>query len=490
MSLFGGEMVTIHLEEREARAVVFDGNRVSRWASAPVPPDVIASGRVEDPRVLGTVLVELLSQVQTQSSRPYISLSGIHPVVRVLQLPRLKKNLLPEVIRGEMGRELPSPLEHYQIHWVELESTRTETTFYVMAVPINELKTYYAAFQEAGLRPRRIILGAGALASLIEGGDNIVVGIEDEGFSIAVIREGNPTAIRDDNYSRESLSLGEKMSDLARVLRLTLASLGTADPDSGIQSSFSTYLVGKYASDPGLIAQLSREAEFDAAQLEMPANLPPDFPLVEYAANLGISLNTRIKSRRFRAAKPNIAFDLNVHRSRLQAAPIAKGALFIAVTAAMATVISPLLDVTGPQQVEIRLQSRIEQLQTGIDDVRRQVRIAREAEAQRVQLAADSQQLEVGLQQIASQRLIWPTAVLDSRQKFPKIELLSFSEDARELKMAALALNAAEAVAFSQFLSDSPHFREATIQSLTYQVQDDDERRFRFELSAQKKGQP
>ena len=217
MNLFNREMVTIHLEEREARVVVFEGNRVSRWRTAPIAPDVIASGRVEDPRVLGTVLVELLGQVQTQSSRPYISLSGIHPVVRVLQLPHLKKNLLSEAIRGEMGRELPSPLEHYQLHWVELESSKTETTYYVMAVPINEFETFYEAFKEAGLRPQKLILEAGALAALIEGGDSIVVGMEDEGFTIAVIREGTPTAIRDDNYSRESLTLGEKMSDLARV---------------------------------------------------------------------------------------------------------------------------------------------------------------------------------------------------------------------------------------------------------------------------------
>ena len=490
MSFFNREMVTIHLEEREARAVVFEGARVSRWASAPIPPDVIASGRVEEPRVLGTVLVELLSQVQTQSSRPYISLSGIHPVVRVLQLPHLKKNLLTEAIRGEMGRELPSPLEHYQIHWVELESSKTESTFYVMAVPTNELETYYVAFKEAGLRPKRIVLESGALASLIEGGDNIVIGIKDEGFSIAVIREGTPTAIRDINYSRESLSLGEKMSDLARELQLTLASLGTADPDSATQSAFSTYLVGKYASDPSLTAQLSREAGFDAAQLEIPTTVPQDFPLVEYATNLGISLSKPIKSYPFRATKPNIAFDLNVSRPRLSAAPLARGALFIAVTAALATVISPLLDVTGPQQEEVRLQSRIERSQAGMDDLRQQVRIAREAEAQRVQIAADAQQLDVGLQQIAGQRLIWPTAVLDSRQAFPNIELLSFSEDTRELNITALAPNAADAVAFSQFLSDSPDFRAATIQSLAYQIQDDGERQFRFELSAQKKGQP
>ena len=92
MSLFSGEMVTIHLEEREARAVIFDGNRVSRWASAPVPPDVIASGRVEDPRVLGNVLVELLSQVQTQSSRPYI---GPESFGHSLRLPLRPHPIIP-----------------------------------------------------------------------------------------------------------------------------------------------------------------------------------------------------------------------------------------------------------------------------------------------------------------------------------------------------------------------------------------------------------
>ena len=136
---FSRNNLTIHVEEQEARALVMAGNQVVRWTSIPIPRGVIIGGVVVDPKVLAKLLRELVEQVHARKMKPLVSLGGLHPVVRVLNLPRLKRGLLVQAIQGEMRRELPSRIEDYEIKWVPLESSKTEVKVYVLALPSNEL---------------------------------------------------------------------------------------------------------------------------------------------------------------------------------------------------------------------------------------------------------------------------------------------------------------------------------------------------------------
>jgi hypothetical protein len=486
MVTFSRQTLTIHLEEGEARAVVLKGKRVTDWASMPIPPGTISSGLVEDPRALAELLGELLKQVRSKSRRPLVSLGGIHQVVRILNLPRLKRDLLIEAINGEMRRELASPIEEYQIHWVPIESSKTHVRVYVLAVPANELESYMAAFNLARLKPRRTNLEAMALASMLDGEDAVIIGIRDKGFSIVVAKDGIPAALRDISYSQENLSSADRVADLAREVQLTLASFGSNQEDAPAESPLTTYLVGKHTSDNYLTEYLSQEIGVTAKKLDLPAVYPEDFPLVEYAANVGLALNMQSHRSLFPTSKADFSFNLAAPEHLQTTVPVVQGALLVLVVVALVGIFNPLREALKVDAEEARLRSQIGQLELRTDEVRDKIRRSRQIEAALAQDEVKPQQLKAGLEEIASQRLRWTLVVSDSQAANPDIELLTFSEDADKLTIAARAPDAHQAVAFSDYLSEIGRFRSVTIQSLTLEAQEAGGQQVLFNLIANK----
>lgn len=486
MGTFSRRTLTIHLEEGEARAVVLKGKRVTDWASVPIPPGVISSGLVEDPRALAELLSELRKQVRSKSRRPLVSLGGIHQVVRILNLPRLKRDLLIEAINGEMRRELASPIEEYQIHWEPIESTKTHIRVYVLAVPDNELESYMAAFKLARLKPRRINLETMALASMLGGEDAVIIGIRDNGFSIVVARDGVPAALRDISYSQENLSSAGRVADLAREVQLTLASFDSGQEGAPAESPLTTYLVGKHTSEHYLTEHLSQEIGFTGAKLDLPAVYPEDFPIVEYAANVGLALNPQGHRSLFPTSKANFSFNLAAPEDLQTAVPVLQGALLIFVVVAFVGVFNPLQEALQADAEEARLRSQVGQIEARIDEVRDEIRRTRQIEAALTQDVVKPQQLEAGVEKIASQRLRWTSVISDSQAANPNIELLTFSEDADKLTIAARAPSAHQAVAFTDYLSEIGRFSSVTIQSLTLEAHGAGGRGILFNLIASK----
>jgi hypothetical protein len=482
------DTLTIHLEEREVRGLVLSGQRVLRWESRPIPPGVISSGYVEEPAALATVLRDLLRDLASRSRRPLVSLGGIHPVVRVFSLPRLKRDMLMEAINGEMRRELPSPIDHYHIHWRPIESSRTHVRVYVLAVPANELESYMLAFRSARLRPRRINLEGMALASMLGREDGIIIGIKEDGYSIVAARSGIPAVMRDISYSQDDLSASERASDLGRELQFTLASFASDQEGVTAGASLATYLVGTEGRDDGLTEYLSRELGLTATRLGLPVDHPPEFPTAEFAANVGLVVGNQGQGRRlFRAAaKLGFDFDLVPPEYQPRTVPLAQGVLLILVVVGLVSVINPLQEALRPNPEEVRLRSEVAQYQSRIDATREQIRQARALEASRAEAEARARQLDIGLQEIAAERLVWPSVIQDARAAFPDVELLSFAENSDRLSISARAPSASQVVAFTSYLSDIGRFSSVNLQSLGSDGTAASDSRIRFDLVASK----
>lgn len=485
MSIFSRRILTLHVEEGEARAVVMKGSRVTHWASVAIPRDVVSAGFVEDPDELAELLKELLRRVRVRSRRPLVSLGGVHQVVRVLNLPRLKRALLVEAINAEMRRELANPIEEFQIHWVPIESSKTRIRVYVLAVPNNEVASFMTAFRAARLKPRRVYLESMALAPMLKGKDGVIVGFKNQGFSILVARDGIPVTMREISYSQEDLPLADRAEDVGRELQLTLASFASEQEDAPAGSSWPTFLVGKHASDSYLADYVSREVGSNATRLELPAEYTEGFPSLEYAANLGIALNRRRHRFFFPASKTDFTFDLT-HTDRLRTpVPVLQGVLLLLLVAAAASVVNPLQEATTPEVRETQLQAQIGQIESDIEGVRQDIRRGRNIEASLTEEAVKAQQLEAGLEEITSQRLSWTEVLARSQESFPNVKVVSFEEDSHTLTITAKSPDVQRAVAFTDYLSQIGRFTSVSIQGLTLESQDGG-RSIRFDLIANK----
>lgn len=481
--------LTLHIEDREARALVMRGNRVVRWASLPIPPGVIINGVVISPGGLAKVLRQLLKCVKAGRSRPLVSLTGLHPVVRTLPLPPLKRNLFPEAVQREMQRELPRPIEHYHIFWQALESSKTETRIYALAVPTGELESYMAAFKQAQVRPKSISLEALVVASALDSNDAIVIGLKHTGFSIVVLRGGTPTLMRDIAYRQEDLPMVDRVADLGSELQLTMASVGLDGPQDANNSPLSMYIIGKNTNDDYLIKYMADEIGFVLSSFEPSASYPTDFPVLEYVPNLGLALHRRKRSAQGQPLRASLSFDLTPERYLPQTVPLWQATLLLALVVAVGSVITPFRDALDPDADILRLRAELAREQRGIDQVRNRVRLTREAQTALAKEDATAEQARNDLQQIVGPHLLWPAVLPASKQTLPDIQVLSFLETSKELTISAEAPNATAAAAFATYLEATGLFSSVTIRTLVRDTKGNSGNTSRFNLTASKKGQ-
>jgi len=148
--------------------------------------------------------------------------------------------------------------------------------------------------------------------------------------------------------------------------------------------------------------------------------------------------------------------------------------------------IDPLREVVQPEAEILRLHSEVATYQSGIDETKDRLRVAREAGAPAAEEMAKAEQLEEGLQQIVSQHLLWTKVIQSSLEAFPNVEVVAFSEGLKDLTAVARAPSAAEAVAFVSYLTDTGFFKTVTIQSLNSETQAVSGMGVRFNLTASK----
>lgn len=481
--------LTLHIEDLEARALVMRGKRVVRWASLPIPSGVIINGVVINPGGLAKVLRQLLKGVKADRSRPLVCLSGLHPVVRTLTLPRLKGNLMAEGVQREMQRELSSPIEHYHISWQPLESSKTETRVYALAVPTGELESYMAAFKQAQVRPKSISLEALVVASALDSNDAIVIGLKHTGFSIVVLRGGMPTLMRDIAYPQEDLPMADRVADLGTELQLTMASVGLDGPQDPNNSPVSMYVIGKNTDDENLTRYMADKIGFALSAFEPSASYPTDFPVLEYVANLGLALHRRKRSAQGQPLRASLSFDLIPERYLPQTVPLWQGTLIVALVVAVGSVISPLHGALEPDTEALRLRAELARDQQSIDQVRNRVRLAREAQTALAKEDATAEQARNDLQQIVGPHLLWPAVLPASKEALPEIQVLSFLETSKDLTISAEAPNATAAAAFATYLEATGLFSSVTIRTLVRDTKGNSGNTSRFNLTASKKGQ-
>lgn len=481
--------LTLHIEDREARALVMRGNRVVRWASLPIPPGVIINGVVTSPGGLAKVMHQLLKGVKAGRSRPLVSLSGLHPVVRTLTLPRLKQSLTAEAVQREMQRELPSPIAHYHISWQPLKSSKTETRVYALAVPTGELEGYMAAFKQAHVRPKSISLEALVVASAVDSNDAIVIGLKHTGFSIVVIQEGTPTVMRDIAYPQEDLPIVDRVADLGRELQLTMASFGLDDPQNPNNFPLSVYIIGKNTNDDYLTRYMAEEMGFALSSFEPSASYPVAFPVLEYVPNLGLALHRPKRSAQGQPFRASLNFDLIPERYQPQTVPLWQGALLLALVVAVGNVITPLRGALEPDAEVLRLRAELSREQRVVDQVRNRLRLSSEAKAALAKEDATAEQARNDLQQIVGPPLLWPAVLPASKKALPEIQVLSFLESSKDLTVSAQAPNTTAAAAFAAYLESTGLFSTVTIKTLVRDTSGNSGNTFRFNLAASKKGQ-
>ena len=109
--------VTLYLDDYRVRLLAVQGERVSRWAEAPLGPGWIIEGIIQDQAAVAACIRDLLTETDTAPRSVICGISGRRALTRPLRLPKLPETTLTGLVVSEARRVLPVPLEELYISW-------------------------------------------------------------------------------------------------------------------------------------------------------------------------------------------------------------------------------------------------------------------------------------------------------------------------------------------------------------------------------------
>lgn len=143
---------------------------------------IMSDGRVEE---YAGLIKELLKRSKTQTLRATSSLPVSQVFHTVINFPKIERKQIDEIVKAEIGKLLPHPVDDMQIVHQEIvlsaEEAKRYTRLLVTAAPKELVAFYTAIFQKAGLQLMELETEAFALSRALVGKDNSVSMLLDMG---------------------------------------------------------------------------------------------------------------------------------------------------------------------------------------------------------------------------------------------------------------------------------------------------------------------
>ena len=390
-------VVTAALEGDLLRLVAFEGNKVVAWDVV----DLAGSGPLRAPRRFRAERRRSITDMPLEST-----------LLRFLSLPRVKRKYLEPMLMAEVAGTLPFSASEVDITW----SYRRRAQGFesrAVAVPGAAMDERLRRLGGVGLTPGRVFSRAAALACVAGFDSAIVAHVTATGLEMVLVEGGSPRAVH-----LMALPEGPDQTKAEAIAAVADQLSATLEQRNGAPvQRLPLVVTGRGGT---LAGEIGRATSRPVAGVSSPFRQPADFPIDEFAANIGLALAGRLEAPARKAARTAAWAPLNLvparHKPRARLAkPLAVLGVLAALGFAAYAATGPVNDLSAeatalePQVAGLSREERLQRLQAGrlgaLEELGRDLGARAQAvEAVPVALRADLEALAeriVALQDIA-----------------------------------------------------------------------------------------
>jgi type IV pilus assembly protein PilM len=280
---------TIYIDDSAIRMLVARGSKVQKWATMPLEPGLVHGGLISDEDAVATKVRELKRAQHIGGRKVIAGISGINCLHRLLTLPELPKELLPEAVKREAARLLGVPLEQLYLSWQTLASGKGETLIYLAAIPRNSADALVSTLRKAGLNPYLMDLRPLALARTVTDSRAILVDLQPGSLDLVVMVEGIPQVVRSLPLPRDS-SQEEKIPAMVEELDRAITFYNSGHNGRPIEDTVPLLVSGELAGQGDARRLLADRTGRAVRPLAPPLEWGRDFPVNDYSTNIGLAL--------------------------------------------------------------------------------------------------------------------------------------------------------------------------------------------------------
>ncbi|MFW6105448.1 MAG: pilus assembly protein PilM [Chloroflexota bacterium] len=282
-------VTTLYIRDTAINLLVMKGRQVEKWASLPLEPGLVSQGLIVDEARVAEEVKQLFKREKVSTDKVITASSGHDSLYRIITLPELPEAILPEAVRREAKRVIPTPLEEVYFSYQHLPAEKGEGRIFLASFPRNLTDALIRTLRQAGIRPYIMDLSPLALCRIPNEPKAIIVNARLDHMDVIVIADRLPQVIRRLSLPSEAESLEEKLPSIAEEFNRTVAFYNSSHMKSPLDSTVPVFVCGDLVEAPETWQSVVGQSGYSVSALPSPVESPEGFDPNKFMVNIGLA---------------------------------------------------------------------------------------------------------------------------------------------------------------------------------------------------------
>lgn len=288
--MFRRKTLTLNFESSAIRLVSLQGNEVTKWTELALPEASFQAGSIKDPELVAERLKATVETEELPTRRVALAIPGHRAIFRSLTFPAMEEALIDNAVRRKIRQDIPLPEGEMDLSWSIIDRSEKEIHTFVVAVPRTIVDSHMRALMLADIRVKAMDVGPLALLRAANRKNAVITNLEQSNLSVIILQNKIPSIVRTVPISSQATSPEGRLELLAQELGRTTKFFNESHKDNPLPENTPVMVTGAYFNEKSMIERFSRLSPYPVRLPAPPIQYPADFPMPQYALNLGLAL--------------------------------------------------------------------------------------------------------------------------------------------------------------------------------------------------------
>jgi len=471
-------VTTLFIRDTAINLLVMKGRQVEKWASSPLEPGLVSQGLIVDESQVADEVKQLFKREKVSTEKVIIASSGHDSLYRIITLPDLPEAILPEAVRREAKRTIPTPLEEVYFSYQRLPAERGEGRVFLASFPRNPTDALVRMLRQAGIRPYIIDLAPLALCRIPNEPKAIIVNARLDHLDVIVIADRLPQVIRRLSLPSEVESSEEKLPFIAEEFNRTVAFYNSSHMDKPLDSTVPVFVCGDLVEAPETWQSVVGQSGYSVSALPSPVEPPEGFDPNEFMVNMGLAFK-ELRSEKEEANSSMVNFNALPEAYLPERFSIARVLVPVGIVVGIGLIILGVILIQGNRAEIEALRSQLTATERSVAQLQRETTTL-SVQTGPIEATADELNTRVITMERGRAQIAMDLSEID-RIAGEKITLSSVSHAGGSVTVNAVASDEDDIFSYARDLRKSGRFSDVWISSIS-----GSESKFTFALSLTK----
>ncbi len=277
------KITTLFFEDTDIRYLVASEKGIMAWGSILLEAGMVTNGVVQEEEKVARILREQLAANKISTKRVMVGLSGWHSLYRIIDIPVVSDDLLPDAVKREAEKVMPVALNDVYLSYQTIPGSTSGMKVFIAAYPRDNTDRMVRTLRGAGITPYLMDLDPLVLCRLVTVPKAVVIHTGGVNLDIAIMVDRVPQVIR-------SLSQPGDANTVAEEIKRTIDFYNSSHEEDPIDSSISVQACGDLMYDPVYRQALANSTNYPISLMTSPLSADISFDARPYMMNIGLAL--------------------------------------------------------------------------------------------------------------------------------------------------------------------------------------------------------